>query len=112
MTQRVLVTAGASGIGLAIAEAFAADGARVHVADIDPDAIDRLADAHEQITGSGADVSDIDAVNRLFEDIGAKLGGPRRTRQQCGHLRPDLAGFGLRPSRLERGDQRQPQRHI
>ena len=28
MAQKVLVTAGASGIGLAIAKAFAADGAR------------------------------------------------------------------------------------
>ncbi len=29
MAQRVLVTAGASGIGLAIAQAFVADGAKV-----------------------------------------------------------------------------------
>ena len=30
--KRVLITAGAAGIGLAIAEGFAAEGARVHVA--------------------------------------------------------------------------------
>ena len=39
MVQKALVTAGASGIGLAIAEAFAADGARVHVADINSEAV-------------------------------------------------------------------------
>ena len=39
MAQRVLITAGASGIGRAIAEAFAADGARVWVADIDEAAL-------------------------------------------------------------------------
>jgi NAD(P)-dependent dehydrogenase (short-subunit alcohol dehydrogenase family) len=34
MPRNVLVTAGASGIGLAIAEAFAALGDRVHIADV------------------------------------------------------------------------------
>jgi NAD(P)-dependent dehydrogenase (short-subunit alcohol dehydrogenase family) len=35
VTRRVLVTAGASGIGRAIARAFAANGAKVFVCDID-----------------------------------------------------------------------------
>lgn len=34
MEQRVLITAGAGGIGLAIAKAFVANGARVHIADV------------------------------------------------------------------------------
>ena len=42
---RVLVTAGASGIGLATARAFARDGARVHVCDVDKAALDALAGA-------------------------------------------------------------------
>ena len=39
--QRVLVTAGANGIGLAIARAFHASGARVYVCDIDAAALER-----------------------------------------------------------------------
>ena len=48
--RKVLVTAGAAGIGLAIAEAFAAHGDRVHIADIDPTAVEhtttRLEERH------------------------------------------------------------------
>jgi NAD(P)-dependent dehydrogenase (short-subunit alcohol dehydrogenase family) len=40
MTQRDLVTAGATGIGLAIATAFAAHGAKIHIANIDRAAVD------------------------------------------------------------------------
>lgn len=40
MTQRVLITAGAAGIGWAIARAFLDQGDKVHVFDIDRDAVD------------------------------------------------------------------------
>ena len=42
MEKRVLITAGASGIGWAIAEAFAALGAQVWVTDIDEDALEQV----------------------------------------------------------------------
>ena len=74
-TQRVLVTAGAGGIGLAIAEAFASDGARVHVGDVDTDALRRTTAAAEGISGSVCDVSDPDAVQRMFTDVEETLGG-------------------------------------
>ena len=37
---RVLVTAGANGIGLAIARAFVAEGAKVHTCDVDEAALE------------------------------------------------------------------------
>ena len=46
---RVIVTAGASGIGLAVAETFAAEGARVYVSDVDKDAPGRMSKTHPQI---------------------------------------------------------------
>ena len=75
MTQRVLVTAGASGIGLAIAKAFASDAASVHIADIDREAVDAVTSANDRITGSVTDIGDAEAVQRLFKDVKARLGG-------------------------------------
>jgi NAD(P)-dependent dehydrogenase (short-subunit alcohol dehydrogenase family) len=73
--QRVLVTAGGNGIGRAIALAFARDGARVHIADIDADAVRRVIDGDSRITGSVVDVGDRAAVKRLFDELPATLGG-------------------------------------
>jgi NAD(P)-dependent dehydrogenase (short-subunit alcohol dehydrogenase family) len=75
MTQRVLITAGASGIGLAIARVFAANGARTHIGDIDAQAVAEVVDAHENITGSVTDVSDAAAVDGLLRDVRDRLGG-------------------------------------
>jgi NAD(P)-dependent dehydrogenase (short-subunit alcohol dehydrogenase family) len=72
---RVLVTAGASGIGLEITRAFVEEGARVHVCDVDPAALDAFAGSHPVITHSLADVADRAAVSRLFEDAARELGG-------------------------------------
>jgi len=73
--SRVLVTAGATGIGLAIARAFVEEGARVHVCDIDQAQLDQLAKTDPTITTSVADVADRDAVARLFDDALAAVGG-------------------------------------
>lgn len=72
---RVLVTAGASGIGLATARAFVREGARVHVCDVDGAALDALARTDPTLTRSMCDVSDPVAVARLFEDAVAALAG-------------------------------------
>ncbi len=72
---RVLVTAGANGIGRAIACAFVAEGARVHVCDVDAAALDALAKSNPTITASICDVSDRDAVSRLFDEAMSELGG-------------------------------------
>ena len=72
---RVLVTAGANGIGLAIVRAFAAEGARVHTCDVDETALSALASSDPTITQTRCDVSDRAAVKNLFAEAVAKLGG-------------------------------------
>src|ERR1700682_6411675 len=72
---RVLVTAGAGGIGLAIARRFAGEGAKVHTCDVDETALATLAKTDPAITSTSCDVSDRSAVKNLFADALAKLGG-------------------------------------
>src|SRR6195952_6116432 len=72
---RVLVTAGANGIGLAIARAFAGEGARVHTCDVDDTALAALAASDPAISQTRCDVSDRAAVKHLFAEATAKLGG-------------------------------------
>jgi NAD(P)-dependent dehydrogenase (short-subunit alcohol dehydrogenase family) len=86
VSRTVLVTAGASGIGRAIAEVFAEAGDRVHVCDVAPQALDALRIERPEIITHQADVADPAAVARLFEALGDRLdvlvnnagvGGPR-----------------------------------
>lgn len=72
---RVLVTAGASGIGRVVAEAFAAGGARVHICDISADQVATFTHANAGIGASLADVADPAAVKRVFADVSDRLGG-------------------------------------
>lgn len=72
---RVLVTAGANGIGREVARAFVEEGARVHVCDVDAEAIAALATTDPAISASLCDVTDRKAVAGLFETALAKLGG-------------------------------------
>ena len=73
--QRVVVTAGASGIGRAIVEALLGAGARVHVCDVDEAALAALHAALPSVGATLADVADEEAVDRLFADLGRALGG-------------------------------------
>lgn len=72
---RVLVTAGASGIGLVTARAFAAEGANVFVCDIDTDALERLRESDPAIGRTAADVADRAQVDALMDAALAHLGG-------------------------------------
>jgi NAD(P)-dependent dehydrogenase (short-subunit alcohol dehydrogenase family) len=77
-SQRVLVTGGAGGIGLAITRAFAATGARVHIADPDAAALATVVAADASgaaISGSVCDITDPAAVTAMFEDLAGQLGG-------------------------------------
>ena len=61
---RVMVTAGASGIGLEIARAFVREGARVHVCDVDSEALGKVTG----VTTSVCDVADRAQVQRFFDE--------------------------------------------
>ena len=73
--QRVLVTAGASGIGRAIADLLIENGARVHVCDVSESFLADFSRAHPGHGTSVCDVSDEAQVERLFADIHGTLGG-------------------------------------
>ena len=74
--QRVLITAGASGIGECLAKAFGRDGARVHICDTNEQALEQMLAANRgTISGTIADVSVPEAVDRLFDDVRSELGG-------------------------------------
>jgi len=73
--KRVLVTAGASGIGLSIARAFRQEGARVEVCDVDKAALTALSDSDPKIGRHVCDVADRAAVDRMMATALQRLGG-------------------------------------
>lgn len=72
---RVIVTAGATGIGWVIAQAFLTIGAQVHICDIAADKLVACQDTHPALTTSLADVANPTQVDRLFYEATAHLGG-------------------------------------
>ena len=68
----VLITAGASGIGRAIAETFIEKGASAHIADVSQTAIDQCLQDNPKLTASLCDVSDRGQVDQLFVDFQAR----------------------------------------
>lgn len=72
--RKVLITAGASGLGLEMARVFTAAGCQVMVCDVNPQALDA---AHSELPGlltTVADVSDEDSVKALFAQVRNRLG--------------------------------------
>ena len=74
-TLRVLVTAGASGIGRATADLLIERGARVHICDVSDAFLAEYRAAHPKAGITKADVSSEADVARLFNDVKAALGG-------------------------------------
>ncbi len=72
---RVLVTAGASGIGFAIASAFVETGGKIHICDIDDAALCAFQKALPGAQASKADVADEKQIASLFEIQRKKFGG-------------------------------------
>jgi NAD(P)-dependent dehydrogenase (short-subunit alcohol dehydrogenase family) len=72
---RVLITGGGDGIGRIMAKAFADRGASVFVCDISQDALRELAKANPSIEVSLTDVSDRQAVDKMFVKVKQRLSG-------------------------------------
>jgi 3-oxoacyl-[acyl-carrier protein] reductase len=77
--SRALITGGSRGIGLAVAEALAAEGATVGLVARDPEglaaAARRLGERGASVATAVADVMDPDTLGRAVDDIATALGG-------------------------------------
>jgi 2-hydroxycyclohexanecarboxyl-CoA dehydrogenase len=77
--KATIVTGGASGIGRAIAEACAREGARVAVVDMNAAGARDTVAAIEKTGGTAAvwplDITDVAAVDRMVDEVAARWGG-------------------------------------
>ncbi len=73
MKQRLIILAGANGIGLAVARHFVAKGASVAICDIDEDAVAAVSGDFD--LASICDVTDAGAMDRFVKDAVSRLGG-------------------------------------
>lgn len=73
--RRVVVTAGAQGIGLAISETFLAAGASLHVCDVNPEFLRQAQDKLPGASFSRTDVADPAAVAAMFAELHTRWGG-------------------------------------
>jgi len=74
-TQKVIITAGASGIGLAIAQKFLAEGAQVVICDIAKEALEQAIKANAGLQGIIANVGDPLSVEAFFKQAMIAMGG-------------------------------------
>ncbi len=73
--QRVLVTAGAAGIGRAIVQRLAVHGAKLFICDISEQALAEFRVEYPQVGAVRTDVSDESQVDDLFDALADHLGG-------------------------------------
>jgi NAD(P)-dependent dehydrogenase (short-subunit alcohol dehydrogenase family) len=72
---RVLITGGAAGIGATIARAFAETGAKVHVCDVDREAIAQIGRSNPAIKATCADVVNAAQIEAVFDAQEELFGG-------------------------------------
>src|ERR1051325_7420777 len=75
MLQRVMITAGGSGVGWVIAHAFPDKGAKVHICDVNERALGEATEKYPQIAATHVDVTDEAAIDQWFDDAMEDLDG-------------------------------------
>lgn len=99
---RVLITGAAGGAGASIAQCFSKAGAYVHIADIDARAVKAMAAGPGKISASICDCGRADAVDRLFDEASAALGGLDVLINNVGIAGPAAAAEDVTPEDWDR----------
>ena len=99
---RVLVTAGAAGIGRVIARTFHDHGATVHICDIDEKALASTKKQLPAVTQTVADVAKLEDVERLFKDVEKHLRGLDVLVNNAGIAGPTAKVEDIRPEDWDR----------
>jgi NAD(P)-dependent dehydrogenase (short-subunit alcohol dehydrogenase family) len=99
---RVLITAGAAGIGRVMARTFSEHGAKVHICDVDEKALASTKKQLPAVSQSVADVSRLDDVDRLFADVKKFLGGLDVLINNAGIAGPTAKVEDIRPEDWDR----------
>jgi len=73
--MRIIVTAGASGIGRAMAEAFLSQGAQVAICDVDEAALADFSTAHPHAIAINASVAEQQQIDDFFDRVETAFGG-------------------------------------
>jgi NAD(P)-dependent dehydrogenase (short-subunit alcohol dehydrogenase family) len=99
---RVVVTAGAAGIGRAIARTFSEQGAKVHICDVDEEALSAFRKQTPSVSTTRADVSQVTQVDRLFDEARQSLGGLDVLVNNAGIAGPTAKVEDIRPEDWDR----------
>ena len=73
--SKIIVSAGGSGIGLAIVQGFLAEGAKVATCDISPELVSQLRQNYPGVYCKEVDVADAQAVQKFTQSAIGQLGG-------------------------------------
>src|SRR5918996_2235509 len=100
--MRVLVTAGAAGIGRVISRTFSEHGAKVHICDVDEKALASTKKQLPAVSQTLADVARLDDVEHLFAEVKKFLGGLDVLVNNAGIAGPTAKVEDIRPEDWER----------
>ncbi|WP_282608577.1 SDR family oxidoreductase [Pelagibius sp. Alg239-R121] len=99
---KVVVTAGAAGIGLATARAFQKEGAQVVVCDVDPDAVAEVAEKLPGVLATACDVTDRSAVSNFIDAAATHMNGLDVLINNAGNAGPTARVDDINPEDWDR----------